>query len=175
MTLEEFFEKPIEELIGACFEARIEALEKKVGIYKSVPEEPIKKRWRAEPGGKYFFASETGRIFVDKDDYTEIDNARYDRGMYFKAEEELELYDKKWLITQKIRDIALRLGEPTKEDWKDVDIDKYYLTFNLDNNLCCFDVKYLQKAQGTIYCLDINFKDVCLDEIGVEDLKLVIL
>ena len=156
-------------------EERIEALEKKIGIYKSVPEESIKKRWRAEPGGKYFFASETGRIFVDKDDYTEIDNARYDRGMYFKAEEELELYDKKWLITQKVEDIALRLGEPTEDDWKDSDVDKFCLVFDVLKNRIVGNSIYGYKTIGNIYCLDINFLEVCLEEIGEEDLKLILM
>ena len=156
-------------------EERIEALEKKIGIYKSVPEEPIKKRWRAEPGGKYFFASETGRIFVDKDDYTEIDNARYDRGMYFKAEEELELYDKKWLITQKVKDIAIRLGEPTEDDWRDSGVAKNYLSTIYGEKSICSSTDFIVKNQGTIYCLDKNFLNVCLDEIGVEDLRLILM
>ena len=158
-------------------EERIEALEKKIGIYKSVPEEPIKKRWRAAPSGKYFYASGTGSIFVDKDDYTEADDDRHDRGIYFRTEEEVELYDKKRLITQKVKDIAMRLEEPTEDDWKnDGEISKYYLGYDYSLNIVdrlVTDSTF--RCQGIIYCLDYDFVDICLKEIGVEDLKLILL
>ena len=156
-------------------EERIEALEKKIGIYKSVPEEFIKKRWRAEPGGEYYFAMPMGEPAIATDNNHGYNDYRYQRGNYFKTKEEAELYDKKMLITQKVKDIAIRLGEPTEDDWGDSGVAKNYLYIIYKEKSCGYSSDFIAKTQGTIYCLDSNFLNVCLEEIGEEDLKLILL
>ena len=148
-------------------EERIEALEKKIGIYKLE-----NKRWRAEKGEKYWFVCHDGVIDFNEEDDDRIDEGCYNRGNYFKTEEEAELYDKKQLITQRVKDIALRLGVPTEEDWKRQEDVKYSILFNPVKDSLAQSADIYIKAQS-IYCLDKNFLKVCLEEIGEENLKLI--
>lgn len=156
-------------------EERIEALEKKVKeLSKSVPEEPENKRWRAEKGEKYWLVSHYGLITYNVEDDYRVDSGCYNRGNYFKTKEEAELYEKKRAVTQKVKDIAIRLGEPTEEDWRDSGIAKYYLGHDcLADKVARLATSYIFRVQGTIYCLDDNFLNTCLAEIGEEDLKLI--
>ena len=141
--------------------------------YPELLKKPENKRWRAECSEKYWFVHHDGRIDFINEYYDIIDENRYERGNYFKTKEEAELCLKKQFITQQVKDIALRLGVPTEEDWKDLDVSKHYIAVDLNKKRCVSHNAWNVKAQGAIYCLDINFLKVCLEEIGEEDLKLI--
>ena len=149
-------------------EERIEALEKKIGIYKLE-----NKRWRAEKGEKYWFALHDGLIDFNEEENDIIDEGCYNRGNYFKTEEEAVLYDQKRVLIQQVKDIAIRLGEPTEDDWKDSDVEKFFLVFGVNPEYIDVNSTYVYKNIGSIYCLDKNFLKVCLEEIGEENLKLI--
>ena len=136
---------------------------------------PENKRLRAEINEKYWFVCHDGLIDYNVEENDIIDEGCYNRGNYFKTKEEAELYDKKRVITQKVKDIAIRLGEPTEEDWKDLDVSKHYIAVDLNKKMCVSHNAWNVKAQGAIYCLDETFLKVCLEEIGEEDLKLVLM
>ena len=134
---------------------------------------PEKKRWRAEKNERYWFVCHDGRIDSNEEDNDRIDAGCYNRGNYFKTKREAELHDIKQQITQQVKDIAIRLGEPTEEDWKDSDIAKHRIALDPNKKMCVSHNNCIVKNQGTIYCLDINFLKFCLEEIGEEDLKLI--
>ena len=148
------------------------------GVKQHYPEllkdyEPKNKRWRAEKGEKYWFAFPDGQIDCNEEDDGAIDAGCYNRGNYFKTKEEAELYDKKRVVTQKVKDIAIRLGEPERKDWFNGNMRKYYLCYNFMKVEICQNNANSIKDLGVIYCLDPKFLSVCLEEIGEEDLKLI--
>ena len=149
-------------------EERIEALEKKIGIYKLE-----NKRWRAGRNEKYWIVYSDGTTHANEEDNDRTDEDCYKRGNYFKTQEEAQLYNKKQLITQQVEDIALRLGVPTEEDWKDFDVEKFCLAIGIVEECLVLNSILGYKDIGRIYCLDRNFLKVCLEEIGEENLKLI--
>ena len=134
---------------------------------------PENKRWRAENGNTYWTLHNEGSLEFIKERNDTIDDKTHKLGNYFKTKEEAELYRKKLVITQKVKDIAIRLGEPTEDDWKDPDVEKFYFAFDCQFGDFALHLTRQYKTFGNIYCLDTDFLEVCLEEIGEEDLKLI--
>lgn len=94
----------------------------------------------------------------------------------FKTKEEAEQEAEKILIRRILEDIARRLNKGEEIDWNDGKQYKYYLNYAYSTTLhdedCILQhVRYMTKQQGTVYCLDENFLDVAIQEIGEERLK----
>ena len=80
------------------------------GVKQHYPEllkdyQPENKRWRAEKGEKYWVVGDDGCITYNVEDDDVIDANYYNSGNYFKTKEEAKLYDKKMLITQRVKEI----------------------------------------------------------------------
>jgi hypothetical protein len=74
-------------------------------------------------------------------------------------------------IETKLKNIAERLNAGRKIDWEDRDQAKFNIYYDFDDDggfYCC--LRYSDKYQGAIYCLDKNFLDVAKQEIGENDL-----
>lgn len=88
----------------------------------------------------------------------------------FQTKQEAEAEAEKILVRRQLEDIARRLNKGEKIDWESESPRKYHLCIDkydfIYTNVC-----YSTKYQGTIYCLDENFKDVAIQEIGEERLK----
>ena len=68
-----------------------------------------------------------------------------------------------------LKDLALRLNKGEKIDWTNDDQVKYYIdheTMKLD-----YSSSWLYQNIGQIYCLDKEFLNKAIEEIGEEDLK----
>lgn len=76
---------------------------------------------------------------------------------------------KKILIRRQLEDIARRLNKGVRLNWDKNEQSKYYIELYGNNIITNFF--YAHKAQGTVYCLDENFIDVAIQEIGEERLK----
>ncbi len=131
------------------------------------------KKWRAEEGERYFMISDMGDIDFVPDDRDEIDDYRYSIGNYFQTLEDAEKYKEKLIVTQKLKDLALRLNNGVKIDWEDCRQAKYYIYFDHDsrylNISCTGDMQDLRN----IYCLSEDFLKIALKEIGEDKLKLL--
>lgn len=77
----------------------------------------------------------------------------------------------KILVRRQLEDIAQRLNKGHKINWNDDNQIKYCIRFNFPLNTISTYARLHQKLQGTVYCLDKNFKDVAIEEIGEERLK----
>ena len=74
-------------------------------------------------------------------------------------------------IETKLKNIAERLNKGQKIDWEDDNQSKHCIYYGYDDKkINCF-ARHYRKDQGEIYCLDENFKDEAIKEIGEEDLK----
>lgn len=87
----------------------------------------------------------------------------------FKTKEEAEAEAEKILVRRMLEDIARRLNRGREIDWNTEEQSKYYIC--TDNEGIEYNVNFTEKAQGVVYCLDANFLDVVLKEIGKERLK----
>ncbi len=92
----------------------------------------------------------------------------------FRTQTECQEYGDMLETHHQLIDIADRLEIPSEEDWLDINIKKYYLKLRfqistkrhtIKQEACC-----ISKKQGTIHCLNENFYDVALAEIGTERL-----
>lgn len=119
---------------------------------------------------KYYYLNDCGEIETETDDDYPADNFKYSIGNYFETEEQANNYEEKLLIEQELKDIAMELNKGEEIDWDDVNQEKTSLGYNVLANLIQCSYDYLFKHQGTIYCLDKNFKDIAIERIGKERL-----
>ena len=73
-------------------------------------------------------------------------------------------------IETKLKNIAERLNNGRKIDWKNVEQKKFFIYYNCDDEILDYDFRLTFKFQGTIYCLDENFLEVTKLEIGEKKL-----
>lgn len=89
----------------------------------------------------------------------------------FQTREQAEAEAEKILVRRMLEDIARRLNKGRKLNWNNKNQYKYsFYVDTIDNEiLWCRATRC--KNQGTVYCLDINFYIVAIQEIGEERLK----
>lgn len=130
------------------------------------------KRWRAENGGTYYYIDYNGDILIDTETFDETSDFCYLIGNYFKTKEQAEISKQNRLTYQQLKDIALKLNKGLEIDWNDELEPKYYLCYAYyENNKILTLVNYTQQVLGVVYCLNNNFHDAVLEEIGEEKLK----
>lgn len=87
----------------------------------------------------------------------------------FQTKQEAEVEAEKILIRRQLEDIARRLNKGQKIDWGNDEQSKHCIELYRNNIITHF--YYSHKTQGTVYCLDKNFKDIAIQEIGEERLE----
>lgn len=100
-----------------------------------------------------------------------IDQKRNDFYNCFRTKEEAEVEVEKILVRRILKDIAKRLNKGEKIDWEISLQDKYFLTYDHHTNSIVQSFTGGYQYQGVVYCLDENFKDIVIQEIGEKRLK----
>ena len=145
---------------------------------------PKNVRWRAEkviPYTKdsfYYYINIFGEICNCPDGKNKqelLSDFLYQTGNYFKTSEEAEKYKNNLIITQKLKDIALRLNNGVENIYWESDIKteicgKYYIILNHCENKLKQCVTYIAQGQGTIFCLCKYFLETAIKEIGEKEL-----
>lgn len=140
-------------------------------IEKKIEELESKVRWRAKENEIYYYFNDFGEIHVNRDGCCGTDTDRYDLGNYFETEEEAKKAVEKIKIYTQLKDLAMRLNKGEKINWDNILQRKYHISLNHSSNvLMCLFANWSQDI-GQIYCLDENFLDVALQEIGEENLR----
>lgn len=126
---------------------------------------------KLEDEEKYYTIDHDGEIIYDTDDSYDVDIFNKKIGNYFKTEKEAEEYLEDLKVKTEIKKIAKELNGDDKIDWKDVNKAKYYLRYShrATNIVCNYENSY--QAEGVTYCLDGDFRRVCIERIGEERLK----
>lgn len=128
-------------------------------------------RWKPEEGGLYYFLNTYETTDVNEFCSTEYaDIMRYKTYNCFETKVQAEQEAEKILVRRMLEDIARRLNKGQKIDWDDEDQRKYFIRFNYWTYIIELDSSWKNKFQGVIYCLDKNFLDVTIQEIGEERL-----
>lgn len=100
-----------------------------------------------------------------------MDTARYGLGNYFKTEEEAKNVFEKIKIYTQLKELALRLNNGKEINWNDSTQNKWDIVLDNSENIlrCCFVC--IGQEIGQIYCLDENFLEEAIEEIGEENLR----
>lgn len=152
----------------------IEKTQQHLAAMKKMLQECEYKRWKPKDGEKYWYITNTNQLsqidFTSERSYKrEDDYQRWLTYNCFQTREQAEQEAEKILIRRQLEDIARRLNKGIKIDWNNTEQSKYCIELYFNNIVTNF--YYGHKTQGTVYCLDENFKDVAIQEIGEERLK----
>lgn len=127
-------------------------------------------RWKPKVNEKFWYIDSFG--FVNYSLFMSETESRFKNYNCFQTKEEAEQETEKILIRRQLEDIAKRLNKNNKIDWENRTQNKYLIYFNYgDEEIGTYSTMLLYKEQGAIYCLDKNFKDIAIEEIGEERLK----
>lgn len=128
------------------------------------------KRWRARYDGEYFFVNSECMEDNSTEWRDETDDARHQIGNYFKTREDAQKVANKIKTYVELKQLAEELNGDEKISWLNCFQTKYYI-----NYAYCYDDFRLEGANAfksyEIYCLDKNFLDKALEQIGEERLK----
>lgn len=128
-------------------------------------------RQKPEDFEDYWIVNDYGQVY----NYTWTDNGNnnthYKCYNCFQTREQAEAEAEKILIRRQLEDIARRLNKGEKIDWSNKQQGKYSLYLSSNRNAIEWYSEIYRKVQGTIYCLDNDFCDAAIQEIGEERLK----
>ena len=127
------------------------------------------KRWRAEEDEEFYYVDIDGQVDSCTDYYDEEEDDQYEIGNYFETEEEAEKVADKIKIYARLKDLARKLNDGELIDWTNKDQIKYCIRMKNNTLFQDFNGKYI--SVGQIYCLDSNFLNEAIKEIGEYDLK----
>lgn len=125
--------------------------------------------WKPEKGEMFYYLNSYNIAISETWDASCSDAEHYNIYNCFKTREQAEQEAEKILIRRQLEDIARRLNKGIKIDWNNTEQSKYCIELYFNNIVTNF--YYGHKTQGTVYCLDENFKDVVIHEIDEERLK----
>ena len=121
-------------------------------------------RWNPKPSQEYYCVD--GENIVKRVNFNTMnayDRARIKAYNCFKIREQAEQEAEKILVRRQLEDIAKRLNKGEEIDWLSGQ-PKYCIELFCNDIITNF--YFSHKTQGTTYCLDENFKDVAIKEIG---------
>ena len=129
------------------------------------------KRWKPKNNEVYYYVISNGMVGRDyqNDNFT-TDIKRYDFYNCFKTREQAEVEAENILVRRQLEDIARRLNKGEKIDWSDENQYKWYIVYNTTFGFAIYSVSE-NTIQGVVYCLDKNFLNIAIQEIGEERLK----
>lgn len=126
-------------------------------------------RWNPKPSQEYYCVDDSNVVRrVNFNTMNAYDRDRIKAYNCFRTREQAEQEAEKILTRRQLEDIARRLNKGEEIDWYDSEQSKYCITLHCNNIITNFYLAH--RTQGTVYCLDRNFLDVALKEIGEERL-----
>lgn len=128
-------------------------------------------RWNPKPSQEYYCVDDSNVVRrVNFNTMNAYDRDRIKAYNCFRTREQAEAEAEKILVRRMLEDIARRLNNGKKIDWNDGEQPKYSIQFNYYPGKIVLDCYSRQQTLGVVYCLDRNFKDVAIKEIGEERL-----
>lgn len=133
--------------------------------------EEYSERWKPNSCDAYYYIDAFGNVLSQIETGHYSDSAFWKSYNCFKTREQAETEAEKVLVRRMLEDIARRLNKGMKIDWYNEEQTKYSIKFNYYPSKIVLDHCFRQQTLGVVYCLDRNFKDVAIQEIGEERLK----
>lgn len=126
-------------------------------------------RWKPEKGEMFYYLTSYNVAIPETWNADYANAAHYNIYNCFKTREQAEQEAEKILVRRQLEDIARRLNRGRKIDWNNYEQSKHCIELYRDEIITNFYAAH--KSQGTTYCLDEDFKDIAIQEIGEERLK----
>lgn len=120
---------------------------------------------------KYWAIDDWGDIRDYTNDGDSIDKFNREIGNYFKTKKEAEECLEDLKVKTEIKNIAKELNEGKEIDWGDGYIAKFYLYYDYNDGMITMDKAHKWEIEGVTFCLNPNFKDECIERIGLERLE----
>lgn len=147
----------------------IEKTKEHLANMEKMLEECEYERWKPNKGNTYYFVDMDLEVIADWWSTNERQSTIYNAYNYFQTREQAEQEAEKILVRRMLEDIARRLNKGKQITWSTVDA-KYFLYINCDGKIN-INFNSCIAIQGVVYCLDKNFLDIAIREIGEERLK----
>ena len=150
----------------------IKKTEEHLATMKKLLEDCEYSRWNPKPSQEYYCVDDGNDVrCVNFNTMNAYDRDRIKTYNCFRTREQAEQEAEKILTRRQLEDIARRLNKEQKIDWNDEEQIKYFIVLDTIDNEIIWDKEARFISQGTVYCLDRNFKDVAIKEIGEQRLK----
>ena len=133
-------------------------MEKMLGEYSE--------RWKPNSGDAYYYIDAFGNVLSQFETGHSSDSAFWKSYNCFKTREQAEQEAEKILVRRQLEDIARRLNKGKEFDWSDEDQTKSFIFLDCKTQLIERDCNLRNKIQGVVYCLDNNFREIAIKEIG---------
>ena len=127
-------------------------------------------RWKPVDGDIYYYISEACTVIKSRTWAHCIVDEYYHCFNCFRTEEEAQAEAEKILVRRQLEDIARRLNKGNKIDWNNGKQFKYYICIDSCDNEIIWGREIQYISQGVVYCLDMDFCNVAIKEIGEERL-----
>ena len=129
-------------------------------------------RWNPKPSQEYYCVNDGNDVRrVNFNTMNAYDKDRIKAYNCFQTREQAEAEAEKILVRRMLEDIARRLNKGNKIDWNNDKQFKYFICIDGRDNEIIWDREVRYISQGIVYCLDINFCNVAIQEIGEQRLK----
>lgn len=127
--------------------------------------------WIPQKNEEYWYIDSTYDVLNTYTTWCELDRGRCGAFNCFKTKKDAERERNKILIRRKLENLARRLNGNEKINWNNFSQIKYHIMYDFER--ACFDyvINYNYIDEGTIYCLNKNFLNEAIKEIGEQELK----
>lgn len=122
------------------------------------------RKWKPKYNEFYYFVSDDGETLKAQNYGWLPSTKKINFYNCFKTEEEAEQEAEKILVRRQLEDIAKRLNKGEEIDWYDSEQPKHCIELYCNDIITNF--YFSHKTQGTTYCLDKNFLNTAIKEIG---------
>lgn len=149
----------------------IEKTKEHLANMEKMLEECGHERWKPEYDKSYWFINPMGQAEITCNTGSTFHKLTAEYYNCFQTREQAETEIEKILVRRQLEDIARRLNKGQKIDWFNDNQYKYSLHLRSLLDKICITFNVYNKEQGSVYCLDKNFPDIAIQEIGGERLK----
>lgn len=131
-------------------------------------------RKRVGQNENYYIITNYYEVYREHDNRSYLDNLNYNTGDYFLTREEAEKESDKRkrmaIIHQTLQDVADKLNDGRIFDWTFYKQSKYFLLYNHRTKNIMTETAKGCEGNNTVYCLEHNFLNAAVQEIGLKDL-----
>lgn len=128
-------------------------------------------RWKPKKDEPYWYIAIDCSVEQQINTNHWVDKCHFKTLNCFQTREQAEAEAEKILVRRMLEDIARRLNKCVEIDWKNEYQFKYGIYLRTTKDEIDWTRTINTKIQGVIYCLDLNFYNVAIQEIGEERLK----
>lgn len=145
----------------------IENKNKRLEVIEQELKELENKKWKPKDGERYYVIDITGVVSDRFNNFITVTDSAFAIGNCFKTEEEAEFEVERLKVLEELKEFSYEFSD---EEWKNANIDKYYIYYNYYDSFIEIEVDYCWK-HDVIYFKTQEDVQKAIDKIGEERLK----